>query len=50
MPAPIKNLSKRKIKQLAKSWIIKGHRTSLKVKNKLYVMCDPLNIHTTETG
>ena len=39
--APIKNLSKRKIKQLAKPWITKGLKTSIKVKNKLYVMGDP---------
>ena len=38
--APIKNLSKRKIKQLAKPWITKGLKTSIKVKNKLYVMGD----------
>ena len=40
--APIKNLSKRKIKQLAKPWITKGLKTSLWVT--------PLNIHTTEIG
>ena len=38
--APIKNLSKHKIKQLAKPWITKGLKTSIKVKNKLYVMGD----------
>ena len=35
--APVKILSKHKIKQLAKLWITKGIRTSIKVKNKLYV-------------
>ena len=35
--APVKILSKRKIKQLAKPWITKGIRTSIKIKNKLYV-------------
>ena len=34
--APIKNLSKRKAKQLSKPWITKGIRTSIKIKNKLF--------------
>ena len=39
--APIKNLSKRNIKKLAKlPWITKGLRTSIKVKNKLYTLGD----------
>ena len=39
--APIKNLSKRNIKKLAKlPWITKGLRTSIKVKNKRYTLGD----------
>ena len=39
--APIKNLSKRNIKELAKlPWITKGFTTSIKVKNKLYTLSD----------
>ena len=39
--APIKNLSTRKIKQFAKTWTTKMELiTSIKVKNKLYVMGD----------
>ena len=34
--APLKVVSKRKIKQLAKPWITKGIRTSIKTKNRLY--------------
>ena len=34
--APIKIISARKRKQLAKPWITKGIRTSIKIKNKLY--------------
>ena len=34
--APLKVVSKRKIKQLAKPWITKGIRTSIKIKNRLY--------------
>lgn len=34
--APMKTLSVRKAKQLAKPWITKGIRTSIKVKNRLF--------------
>ena len=34
--APLKVVSKRKIKQLAKPWITKGIRTSIKIKNRFY--------------
>ena len=34
--APIKIISQRKLKQLAKPWITNGIRTSIKIKNKLY--------------
>ena len=34
--APLKVVSKRKIKQLAKPWITKGIITSIKIKNRLY--------------
>ena len=34
--APLKVVSKPKIKQLAKPWITKGIRTSIKIKNRLY--------------
>ena len=34
--APLKVVSKRKIKQLAKPWITKGIRTSIKITNRLY--------------
>ena len=33
--APLKVVSKRKIKQLAKPWITKGIRTSIKITNRL---------------
>ena len=35
--APMKILSRRKAKQCAKPWITKGIRTSIKIKNKLYL-------------
>ena len=34
--APLKPISKRKTKRLAKPWITKGIRRSIKVKNNLY--------------
>ena len=32
----LKVVSKRKVKQLAKRWITKGIRRSIKIKNRLY--------------
>ena len=37
---PMKNLSKRKPKQLSKPWITSGIRAAIKVKNKLYASGD----------
>jgi hypothetical protein len=34
--APLKLISKRKIKQSAKPWITKGIKKSIKIKNKLF--------------
>ena len=38
--APFKTLSNRRKKQLSKPWITKGIRTSIKMKNKLYMSGD----------
>ena len=38
--APIKTLSRRRIKQFFKPWITKGIRTSIKEKNRLYQIGD----------
>ena len=38
--APIKTLSRRRIKQFSKPWITKGIRTSIKEKNRLYQIGD----------
>ena len=38
--APIKTLSRRRIKQFSKPWITKGIRTSIKEKNRLYQIAD----------
>ena len=35
--APMRTLSRRKAKQCSKPWITKGIRTSIKIKNKLYL-------------
>ena len=35
--APMRKLSRRKAKQCSKPWITKGIRTSIKIKNKLYL-------------
>ena len=34
--APMKIISKRKVKQLSKPWITKGIRASIKIKNRLF--------------
>ena len=36
--APLKPISRRKIKQLSKPWITKGIRKSIKIKNSLYIV------------
>ena len=41
--APLKALSKRKVKQLCKPWITKGLRVSIRIKNKLYASGDIAN-------
>ena len=41
--APLKALSKRKVKQLCKPWITKGLRVSIRIKNKLYASGDISN-------
>ena len=41
--APLKALSKRKVKQLCKPWITKGLRVSIRIKNKLYASGDVSN-------
>ena len=46
--APLKVVSKRKIKQLAKPWITKGIRTSIKTKNRLYKLEIVANINLIE--
>ena len=38
--APMKTLSHRKAKQFSKPWITKGIRTSIKIKNRLYLSGD----------
>ena len=38
--APFKTISKRKKKKLSKPWITKGIRTSIKIKNRLYMSGD----------
>ena len=38
--APLKNISKRKAKQLNKSWITKGLKKSIKIKNHLFYLGD----------
>ena len=35
--APVKSVSKRKLKQLHKPWITRGLKTSIKIKNKLFL-------------
>ena len=41
--APLKALSKRKVKQLCNLWITKGLRVSIRIKNKLYASGDISN-------
>ena len=38
--APLKTMSKRRKKKLSKPWITKGIRTSIKIKNRLYMCGD----------
>ena len=49
--APMKNLSKRKAKQLSKPWITSGIRAAIKVKNKInYTLLEmKLGINNIET-
>ena len=47
--APLRSLSKRKIKRLSKPWIIKGIRKSIRIKNELFFSGDrDIKINFTE--
>ena len=46
--APLKTISNRKAKQLSETWISKGIRISIKVKNKLYTSGDSANYKVKE--